>query len=78
MIDKPEGFDLYPTYYVAKLETTATRCKELLRRVYADATSHGHCPFCRMECTAYSFGSWGEREYKHANDCELAKELADE
>jgi len=56
-------------------EATATRRKELLRRVYADATNQGHCPFCRMECTAYSFGSWGEREYKHAAACELAEEL---
>ena len=59
-------------------EATATRRKELLRRVYADATNQGHCPFCRMECTAYSFGSWGEREYKHAADCELARELGDD
>ncbi len=54
------------------------RLRKLLRRVYADATSHGHCPFCRMESTSYSFSSWGVREYKHADDCELAEELSNE
>ena len=60
-----------------ELKATATRRLELLKRVHADATSNGHCPFCRMKCTSYSFGSWGEREYEHAEDCKLAKELAD-
>ena len=31
MIEK--GYDLYPTYYVAELEATATRRKELLASI---------------------------------------------
>ena len=66
-----DALDYYPTdvkayyvHYVEGLEATATRRLELLKEIIEML---GYCPFC-----------WANAKQYHADDCKLAKELADE
>ena len=71
-----QGFDLYPTYYVARLEVANDRLRELLRRCEWVRTTWEDfgvvrlvefCPICS-----------GKELEGHKENCELSKELADD
>ena len=75
VLDWPKGNEDVKTYYVhyvEGLEATAARRLELLRRVELDMT---WCPVCKREVVRKINNKYF---LSHADDCELAEELADE
>jgi len=63
----------YYVYYVEGLEATASRRKELLRRVDEWLQREPDCPFCGLM-------TWDDdaKRWIHNSGCELEKELEDE